>query len=115
MLEAKANWLGKRTLNPVRGAFQVSTGTFDGVTRRHRGGSDGLRAGWLAGLAPIQLPSGVIRQEHPFNAAAAEFTRVVQGLWRDKPALPLFFNGVYPKMFAPTLRANKMPTDPKTP
>jgi hypothetical protein len=31
---------------------------FNGMTRRHRGGSDGLRAGWLAGLAPFQLPSG---------------------------------------------------------
>jgi hypothetical protein len=51
----------------------------------------------------------VIRQEDPFNAAAAEFARVVKDSWRDKPAVPLFFNGVYPKMFAPTHRANVEP------
>ncbi len=43
------------SLRPI-GARRIST--FNGMTRRHRGGSDGLRAGWLAGLAPFQLPSG---------------------------------------------------------
>ena len=49
-----------RKKNLESGARRISTfnGTFDGVTRRHRGGSDGLRAGWLASLASIQLPSG---------------------------------------------------------
>jgi hypothetical protein len=42
----------------MRGAFQPSTGLSTGVTRPHRGGSDGLGAGWLAGLAPFQLLSG---------------------------------------------------------
>jgi hypothetical protein len=38
-----------RKKNLESGARRISTfnGTFDGVTRRHRGGSDGLRAGWL--------------------------------------------------------------------
>src|SRR5262249_1265077 len=45
---SEANWLGKeRSLNP--GCEAIST--FTGMTRRHRGGSDGLRAGLLAGLA----------------------------------------------------------------
>ena len=41
------------------GARRISTfnGTVDGVTRRHRGGSDGLGLGGSC-LAPIQLPSG---------------------------------------------------------
>ena len=44
MLEAKANWLGKRTLNPVRGAFQLSTG---------------LSTGWRAGIGADQMASGL--------------------------------------------------------
>lgn len=56
-----------RKKNLESGARRISTfnGTFDGVTRRHRGGSDGLRAGWLAGLAPIQLPSGASSRSDP--------------------------------------------------
>jgi len=60
MLEAEANWLGKRTES---GARRIST--FNGVTRRHRGGSDGLRAGWLLVWRRSTSEWRVIQQLYP--------------------------------------------------